>query len=238
MTVEPSQGKPYESRSWLQRLTYDLTQLIVCAVGRPLFGLRYRIDSSFPQTGGAVVCCNHQSYLDPVLVGSVCRRRMHYLARDTLFKSKWFGGLIRWYAAIPVQRDGLGIGGFKETLRRLKRGEVVLVFPEGTRSSDGELGELKSGILNLARRAQVPLVPAAIEGAFEAWPRGRKFPRPATIGVTTGVPISVQVIQETSDDDLLATLVQRIETCRAEAAMLHHASQTRRWLPFLRQPSR
>src|SRR6185369_4246968 len=91
--------------------------------------------------------------------------------------------------AIPIDRDGLGLAGLKETLKRLKRGEMVLIFPEGTRTPDGQVAPLKPGFCAIARRANVPLVPVAIDGAFDAWPRFSPVPRPATIHVEFGPPI-------------------------------------------------
>ncbi|HOU36076.1 MAG TPA: lysophospholipid acyltransferase family protein, partial [Candidatus Omnitrophota bacterium] len=79
---------------------------------------------------------NHQSHLDPPLVGCGCRRQMNFLARNTLFRSPLFAKLISSVNAIPIDREGGGLAGLKETLRRLKRGEMVLVFPEGTRTPD------------------------------------------------------------------------------------------------------
>ena len=88
---------------------------------------------------------NHQSHLDPVLVGLASDQRLNYLARDTLFGFAPFRWLINSLDAIPIDREGLGLGGLKETLKRLKRGESVLMFPEGTRTRDGEVGRLRPG---------------------------------------------------------------------------------------------
>ncbi len=206
-----------ENRSWLQRITYNITQWVVRGVGWLLFGLRFEGNEQVPTTGGALVCSNHQSFLDPVLVGAITQRRINYLARQNLFDSRWFGGLIRWYDAIPVQRDGMSIGGLKETLRRLKRGELVLVFPEGTRTSNGEVAPLRAGFCVLARRAAVPLVSVGIEGAFHAWPRNQKLPRPTRICVKIGMPITAEQVRELSDEDLVALLDERIRACHDAA---------------------
>ena len=206
-----------ERRSWLRRKTYDLTWLLVRWLGWLLFGLRLRGGDRFPPEGGALVCSNHQSFLDPVLVGALAHRRMNYLARQDLFDTPLFGTLIRWYDAIPVQRDGMGIGGIKETLRRLKRGEMVLLFPEGTRTEDGELIPLKSGFCMLAHRAQVPLVPVGIDGAYDAWPRHRKLPRPRKICLVAGPPITAQQVAKLTDEELVKLLEQRIQQCHTTA---------------------
>jgi len=148
-----------------------------------------------------------------MLVGLGCDRRLNYLARDTLFRSPAFGWLIRWYDAIPIQRDGFGIAGIKETLRRLKRGEMVLIFPEGTRTLDGKIAPLKPGFCSLARRGKVALLPVALAGAYEAWPRGNKFPRCGKIRLRFGPPITPTEVAAMSDEELIDCLQSRISEC-------------------------
>lgn len=170
-----------------------------------------------PRTGGAVLLSNHQSNLDPVIAGLAADRRLNYLARDTLFKFPPFRWLILSLDAIPIYRDGSGISGLKETLRRLRQGEIVLIFPEGTRTSDGEVAPLLPGFCALARRGRVPLVPMAIDGAFEAWPRWRLLPRPAVIHVQLGPPLSADEAAGMSDAELVAELARRIGDCHRKA---------------------
>jgi 1-acyl-sn-glycerol-3-phosphate acyltransferase len=163
------------------------------------------------------VCANHQSFFDPVLVGLTCPRRLNYVARTTLFRCAPFRWLIHWYDAIPIEREGLGIGGLKETLRRLKRGELVLVFPEGTRTSDGQIGRLQPGICALVRRAGVPIVPVGIDGAFDAWPRGQRWPRCVPIRIWIGHPLDPAELGGLSDEQLLEALTGQLERCLAAA---------------------
>ena len=208
-------------RSWLQERTYDLSRIAVRVVGWLLFRFRFDGGDRFPSCGGAIVCANHQSFLDPPLVGATCDRRMNYLARENLFDTRFFGGLIRWYDAIPVKHDGLGIGGLRETLKRLKRGELVLLFPEGTRTNNGEVGEIKSGFCVLARRANVPIVPVGMDGAYDVWPRDKKLPGWGRICIKVGEPISVDLVARLSDAELVALLDERLRDC-------HQASRQRR----------
>ena len=137
---------------------------------------------------------------------------MNYLARRSLFDSRLFGAAIRLLDAIPLEHDGLGIGGIKETLKRLKRDELVLIFPEGTRTANGRLQKFRSGFIVLARRTKVPLIPVAIHGAFEAWPRQQKHPRLGRIVVGVGEPIAYENYKELDDDQLLELLAQRIQS--------------------------
>ncbi len=200
-------------RSWLKRASYDFSRVAVRTLGWLFFRLTFKGSENFPTDGAALVCSNHQSYLDPILAGAMCDRRLNYLARENLFHSKLFGGLIRFYDAIPVKRDGMSLAGLKETLRRLKRKEMVLIFPEGTRTPDGEIQTLKPGFCVLARKSKVPIVPMSISGAFDVWPKGAKLPRLARVCLTAGQPISVEQIAAMSDEKLMELIEQRIQEC-------------------------
>jgi 1-acyl-sn-glycerol-3-phosphate acyltransferase len=170
-----------------------------------------------PATGGGLVLSNHQSNLDPVIVGLASDRRLNYVARQTLFRFAPLRWLINSLDAIPIDREGTGLGGLKETLKRLKRGEMVLLFPEGTRTPDGEVHAIKPGFCAIARRAGVPLIPAAMDGAYEAWPRQRRFPRRAVLNVQFGPAIEPEQIARLSDDELVAEVERRIRACHALA---------------------
>jgi 1-acyl-sn-glycerol-3-phosphate acyltransferase len=199
------------SRPWHARAFYRVCHLFTSLLFSVFFRLRIAGRENIPP-GGMLVCCNHQSHLDPVLVGLACREPITYLARDTLFKG-WFAKLITYLGAIPIQRDGLGFAGVKKTLERLKIGEKVLIFPEGTRSPDGRMQSLKGGLALIARRAGVPILPMAVEGAYEAWPRKQKFPAPRTIQIAIGPVIPVEVIATLDDQSLTNLLESEIHKC-------------------------
>jgi len=206
------------TRAWHARAFYRACHLVVSLAFALCFRLRIAGREHIPK-GPMLVCSNHQSHLDPVLVGLACYEPITYLARDTLFKG-WFAKLIDYMGAIPIQRDGLGFAGIKKTLERLKVGEKVLVFPEGTRSPDGQLQPLKGGLALIARRAKVPLLPMAIAGAYEAWPRRQKLPTPQTIQMVVGPVIPLEVVQSLDDEQLTALLQSEIEKCWQAAVSL------------------
>ena len=183
----------------------------------PYFRFRCFGQEHVPKDGGALLISNHQSLLDPVLLGVNQIRPLNYLARSTLFKSAAFGWLIRSLEAIPIEREGRGMAGLKETLRRLKQQRIVVVFPEGTRTPDGEVREFKPGFIALARRGGVPLLPAAIDGAAQAWPRKAKAPRPGKIVVVFGEPIPTDEIEKLSDEELIAEVQRQVEVLHATA---------------------
>ena len=213
---------PAESieRSFAKRAWYALVRVFVGTIAFGMFRLRCHYRERIPASGGFLLLANHQSHLDPPFVGLVIPRRINFVARDTLFKNKAFAWLINSLDAIPIDRDGLGLAGLKETLRRLKRGEIVLLFPEGTRSPDGEMQPLKPGFSALVQRTGVPIVPLSIDGAYAAWPRKAKLPRPGTIEMVVGEPISAEVAKQLSDRELIALVEQRLREGHAEARAL------------------
>lgn len=188
-------------------------------VVRPLveivFQARYTGCENVPASGGVLLACNHQSHLDPPLVGAGCPRQLVFLARSSLFRFRPFAWLIRSLGAIPIDREGFALSGIRTMLYWLERGEVVLVFPEGTRTHDGEIGKFKAGLALVARRAKVPILPAAIEGAFAAWPRSAAWPRPGTIHVHYGPPLWPDQIEALTEEELAGVVRDRIQECLA-----------------------
>ena len=207
-------------RSLFKRVLYQVSKYACRMIGWIIWGARAKEAKLLPDSGGALLCSNHQSFLDPVVVGMSCRRRINYLARDSLFRTRFFGGLIRAYDAIPIQREGLGIEGIKETLRRLKRGEVVLIFPEGTRTPDGELQPLKAGFSSIAKRAKVPIVPVAVSGLYEVWPRKQKLPGIGRVRVQFGEAISAEEVANSDDEELVTELHKRMSDAFDKAKKL------------------
>jgi 1-acyl-sn-glycerol-3-phosphate acyltransferase len=171
---------------WYSFLRYWIR--IVFAVA---FKIRVLGRENVPLSGGVILAANHQSYMDPLLIGIGLNRQVHYMARKSLFGRFFlFTWLIRSVNAFPVERDRGDIGAIRETLRRLKSGAGVVIFPEATRTSDGAVRDLKPGLFMVASRAGVPVVPAVVDGAFEAWPRHEILPRPFPIVVAFGEPLS------------------------------------------------
>ena len=200
-----------------KRVLYAMIQAVLLLLGTIFFGVRLKGKQFEPSEGPVLVVSNHQSHLDPPFIGMFCRRRLNYLARETLFHFLPLGWLLPSLDAIPIDREGLGLAGVKETLRRLKRGEMVLIFPEGSRTSDGRVGELKRGFCSLARRGGVQVMPVAIAGAYEVWPRGRHFPRPGVVHLQFGRPFTPGEIRDLSDEQLVAEIRRRIIDCHAAA---------------------
>ena len=204
-------------RSLSSHLFYRLMQTLLLLGGVLFFRIRLRGILNEPAEGPVLVVSNHQSHLDPPMIGMFFRRPLNYMARETLFKFPPLGWLIRTLGSIPIDRDGVGLSGMKETLRRLKYGQMVLVFPEGSRTRDGQLGRLKPGFCALARRGGVKLLPVGIAGAYRAWPRTRPVPGRATIQIRVGKPMGPEDVARLDDKALIARVEAELQACWAAA---------------------
>jgi 1-acyl-sn-glycerol-3-phosphate acyltransferase len=170
-----------------------------------------------PDRGPVLIVSNHQSHLDPVAIGMcVTRRETHFVARDSLFHIPLFGALIRAYNAVPIKRGEGDAAGVRAVLDRLASGAAVLVFPEGTRTRDGRTAPFKRGVVLLIKRARCPVVPAAVEGAFDAWPRSRKLPLVwgKRIAAQLGEPIAHEELLKDGPDAAMERLHGEIEAMR------------------------
>lgn len=185
----------------LRNIWFRFCQAISLLCGTVFFRLRLFYRGRLPYESGAILASNHQSFLDPVLVGLALEKPIHFMARSTLFKNTLFGMLIRSLNAFPVERGAADLKATKETLRRLKNGNFVVMFPEGTRTRDGSVIMPKPGFAMLASRAGVPIVPVVIKGAYKAWRRQDKFiSRLPQITVIYGEPFRVD--RDCAPDDV------------------------------------
>ncbi len=207
----PTRDRSLAAVLWYQTVRYSAATLLAAAGGLRATGVKH-----LPPSGGVLLVSNHLSHLDVFVLGLPLPRPLNYVARSTLFFPP-LGAMIRSVGAFPIQREGMGASGLKETLRRIRIGGVVTLFPEGTRSPDGELGLLKPGVGILAARARVPILPAAVAGTFEAWPRTRGFPRPHPVCVHYGPPIPPEEFIHSPPEAIAALIRARILDCQQEA---------------------
>ncbi|MBS0262504.1 MAG: 1-acyl-sn-glycerol-3-phosphate acyltransferase [Planctomycetes bacterium] len=187
------------------------------------FWLRYRARGldRIPELGGGLILSNHQSFLDPLLIGLPLQRPVSFLARDTLFPIPVIGWILRNTYVMPLSRDTGGAAGIRETIRRMEEGFLVGVFPEGTRSHDGKLGDLKPGFAALVRRSDLPIYPVGIAGAYRALGKGSLFLKPCPVCVVFGEPIPPHQIaplkQRGREQELVETVRNAIAACQTEA---------------------
>ncbi|MBI5432237.1 MAG: 1-acyl-sn-glycerol-3-phosphate acyltransferase [Planctomycetes bacterium] len=136
-----------------------------------------------PKTGGVLVAANHQSFLDIPLIAQSTGRHVCFVARDTLAHSRLLAYIMNGCNAVLIGRGKGDRAALRAIVAHLEAGDCVAMFPEGTRTRDGTLGAFHSGALVAARKAGVPLVPAAIDGSWRAWPPGRSLPRPTRLSL-------------------------------------------------------
>ncbi len=167
--------------------------------------------NNIPDEGGVLIAANHLSYLDPPLVGISIKRKASFIAHSGLFNIPLIGKFIESFS-IPVDRDNPKPSTIKEAVRRLKKGELVVMFPEGTRSQSVEDVTGKRGAATIAEMSRATIIPALIEGTGKALPIDAKFIRPVKVRITFGKPLSrnpeesEKEFQQRMVDDLMNTI--------------------------------
>jgi 1-acyl-sn-glycerol-3-phosphate acyltransferase len=170
-------------------MLYAILKPIAVGLMRLYFRIRRRGWQHVPATGPVLLVANHASVLDPPLIAGMTPRPVAFMAKAELFSVPVLAGLIRRLYAHPVRREGSDPAALRLALRLLERGQVLLVFPEGTRGDEGQLRPAKPGAGMLAVLSGAPVVPVYIQGTGRAWPRGRAFPRPGRVAVWFGPPL-------------------------------------------------
>lgn len=206
----------------LSRIIFYRTCRKVCAIAvRLIYRLRVvgaaNVPPATPEARGLLLVANHQSHLDPPLIGvALGHRNMASLARIGLFGNRFFAWLLRVLGSISIRQGESDTAAIRAAIGELKKGRIVLIFPEGSRSPDGSVHEFKRGTWLLLSRAGCDVLPAAVEGAFAAWPRTRTAPRifGQRCAVAFGEPIPFERLSAMGADEALRHLQQVIEAMR------------------------
>jgi len=216
-------GSPLR-RNWIWT-SFQVAMRIIFAVW-----LRYRARGleHGPANGGGLILANHQSFLDPLLIGLPLRRPISFLARENLFHVPVIGWILRRTYVMPINQMA-GTAGIRLLRKRLEQGFLVGVFPEGSRSPDGVVGEVKGGFVAVARRSDEPIIPVGIAGAYRALGLGAWFLKPYRVCVVFGqafTPEEIAPLKEKGREaELIAAVRQRIIDCQQEAeAWLQHST--------------
>jgi len=192
------------------RITYRFCRLLCRYAAILTLKVRYYGLHNVNKKGPAILVSNHQSFFDPPLVGLSLPREACFMARDSLFHNPLFGKLITHLNAFPVRRGKADIGAVKEALRRLKRGELLVLFPEGTRSMDGKIQPLLPGFVGIAKKSKAPIIPTLIDGAFQVWPRSRLLPQTGDVVVEYGRPIMPNEYADMTVEELMDRIRNRM----------------------------
>lgn len=195
-------------------------------VGRPLsflfvwmfYRIRWWGTPNVPDEGPVLLLCNHQSYFDLLAIGiGLHHRHFHSMARASLFRHPLFAALIRSLNAFPVEQGKGDVKSVRTAIERLKQGQLVLVFPEGSRTPDGRLHAFSPGVMLLIRRARPVVVPMAVDGVYDVWRIGRPKPRTrGRIGAAYGEPIPPDDLLALPADEAMRLLERRVESLRLD----------------------
>jgi len=164
---------------------------------------------------GAILAANHASYMDHFIIGSVLvkhtKRDIRYLAKKEHFRKGLEGWWHRYLKAIPVDREAGGREGLEKAVECLKKGDLIMIYPEGTRTLTGEMNRAKTGVARLALAAEVPVVPIGITNTFNILPKGKKVPKKGKADVRIGKPLYFrQYYGKENDRDTLRKMTTMI----------------------------
>ena len=173
-------------------LVYGILWLLTRVVGRVFLRYRTRGAEHVPATGGVLLAANHASYADIPLLGCGVRRRLFYLGRANLFSWPLAGPILRWLGWIPLKTERWDRHAFHTAAELLKAGKAVVIFPEGTRTTDGTLQPGKPGIGMLVAEAQCPVVPVYLRGTYQVLPTGASWLKRHPVEVSFGESMDFQ----------------------------------------------
>jgi 1-acyl-sn-glycerol-3-phosphate acyltransferase len=176
--------------SWGELAFYKVARFVTVGLSRLYFPGRVFGKENMLETGACIVAPVHRSYVDWLIVARVSRRRrLRYIAKAELWRSKLFAPVIEALGAFPVNRSGADREALERCREVLAGGEPLVMFPEGTRRSGPLVTDLREGVAYLALRAGVPVIPVGIGGSEQAMPRGSVIPRPRRVQVVIGAPL-------------------------------------------------
>ena len=187
-------------------LSYRFTRFTFSIFFRIWFRWKVLHRERVPAKGGVILASNHVSYLDPVYVVSALERMVVGLARESAFNVPLGGRILRSWRVIPVDQSGTG-RGLKTFLSRLRSGDAVVMYPEGTRSPTGQIRAPQPGIGLIIIKSTAPVVPIKLFGAYEAYARHHWLPRPYQVQIKFGEPLDFRDLRakanETKDKEQL-----------------------------------
>lgn len=186
----------------------------------PMYRYRAWGVQRIPERGPVLLVANHQSFLDPIVVGAAAHKRQSYaLARSTLFDNKVLAWMMTMLNAVPVEQGAGDTGAMRKCLSVLNDNQALLVFAEGARTLRGKTEKFEPGTMLLIKRAKPVVLPVALEGAYDVWPRNRKLPKlTGRIGVMYGEPIAAETLLAMKPAEALEHLREKVETMRLEVA--------------------
>jgi 1-acyl-sn-glycerol-3-phosphate acyltransferase len=208
---------------------YRALKIALTPLADVYFQLRSTGHEDLP-SGPFILAANHASLLDWIFVARFVARPVRFVLARDFFDQVALTWAYRRLGVIPIRDGGIELSAVRQLLTTLRRGEIVGVFPEGRITRDGTLAPGEPGVIAIAARAGVPIVPVGIHGAFEAFPRAARYPRPRPVRLRFGAPVVIPRLAATARTDqrrLLATLMHHIATLRTAADQPHPPSESK-----------
>ncbi len=191
-------------------VSYSLSKFLCWLCSLIFFPLKVDGKEHIPKIGKAIIASNHVSYLDPPAVGVACPRVVSFMARDTLLKNPLWRWALKGIGVISLRKSRSDVSALKIALKRLSLGQIVVLFPEGTRSPDGEIKSGSEGVGFIARKSKAPVIPVYVKGTDKALPRGAKKMRRHRVHVYFGAPLVIDDFEDLSDREITDRIMQRI----------------------------
>lgn len=176
-------------QSPISKANYQFFKMLTTGTLRILTRIRVDGRENVPKTGGFVLAPVHRSYVDTPISAAVTRRRMRYMAKDSMWNNRQFGWLISSCGGFPVSRGTTDIEALKRCFLLLGQGEPIVMFPEGERKSGPIVQPLFEGAAYVAARANVPIIPVGIGGSERVMPKGARMIHPRKVRIVVGKPI-------------------------------------------------
>ncbi len=219
MAKPPQTTPPPSVGTRWSRVVWWYLVFTVCYVWfKACYRLRVVGTGNIPKAGPVLLLSNHESYLDPIILGLGSRSRPFYsLARATLFRNRFFAWLIYSLNAVPLDQEQADLSAMRQAVGLLRESKALMIFPEGARTLNGHIQPFEKGTMVLIKRAKPVIVPVAIHGAFDVWRRGQAKPKLwGRIAVAFGRPIQAEQVLAMGADAGLVYLRETVETMRRE----------------------
>jgi 1-acyl-sn-glycerol-3-phosphate acyltransferase len=169
---------------------YRFLRVLVHGLNRLLFRTTVDGADQVPSTGPVIIAPVHRSFIDFFVASEVTSRKLHYMAKDSLWKNRWLARILPAVGAFPVHRESADREALRRAQQVLEAGEVLILFPEGERRTGPVIEELHEGVAFLAARTGATVVPVGIGGSASVMPKGKRVPRPRHIHLVVGRPIA------------------------------------------------
>lgn len=194
----------------IDQFVFIIGRLLTLGIAKVAFRLHVVGGEFIPRTGPAILAANHVSFIDPVIIAVAVPRPLHFMAKEELFRFRLFAWLLRQCRVFPVSRHRIDLQAVKRAIFLLEQGEIVVIFPEGTRGDGVTLRPAKPGIGLIAARTGVPVIPALHQGTERALPRGAWLLRPHRISVKFGAPLRYAEVRADGRQQQVAAFSQAI----------------------------